>query len=164
VVAVESPVLAQQQGKLNAEEARQIGIEAVVYGLPLVVMDTTMRASTNVPRPQPNAHAPVNQFGNMLKYPSASDHTVVRMNIDTLYSWAWLDLSKEPVVLSVPDTHGRYYMMPMLDAWTNVFASPGTRTTGDKAGDFAVTGPGWKGTLPAGVTEIKSPTNIAWII
>jgi hypothetical protein len=86
------------------------------------------------------------------------------MNIDTLYSWAWLDLSTEPIVLSVPDTHGRYYMMPMLDAWTNVFASPGTRTTGNKAGNFAVTGPGWKGTLPEGVKEIKSPTNITWII
>jgi hypothetical protein len=143
---------------------QEIGVEAVVYGLPLVVMDSTMRVSTNVPGPQPNAHAPVNQFGNMSKYPSASDHTVVRMNIDTLYSWAWLDLSEEPIVLSVPDTSGRYYMMPMLDAWTNVFSSPGTRTTGDKAGNFAVTGPGWKGTLPEGVKEIKSPTSIAWII
>jgi hypothetical protein len=164
VVAVHTPVLAQPQGTLNAEEARQIGVEAVMYGFPLVVMDATMRVSTNVPGPQPNAHAPVNQFGNMRKYPSASDHTVVRMNIDTLYSWAWLDLSTEPIVLSVPDTHGRYYMMPMLDAWTNVFASPGTRTTGNKAGNFAVTGPGWKGTLPEGVKEIKSPTNITWII
>jgi hypothetical protein len=164
VVAVHTPVLAQPQTKLDAEEARKIGVEAVVYGLPLVVMDATMRVSTNVPGPQPNAHAPVNQFGNMSKYPSASDHTVVRMNIDTLYSWAWLDLSKEPIVLSLPDTHGRYYMMPMLDAWTNVFASPGTRTTGNQAGNFTVTGPGWRGTLPPGVTEIKSPTSIAWII
>jgi hypothetical protein len=125
----------------RAEEAQKIGVEAVVYGLPLVVMELTKITSTNVPGPQPNAHAPINQFGNALKYPPASDHTVVRMNIDTLYSWAWLDLSKEPMVLSLPDTNGRYYMMPMLDAWTNVFASPGTRTTGNKAGDFAITGP-----------------------
>lgn len=68
------------------------------------------------------------------------------------------------MVLSVPDTHGRYYMMPMLDAWTNVFASPGTRTTGNKAGHFAVTGPGWKGALPKGVKDIKAPTNTVWII
>jgi hypothetical protein len=159
---VRAPVAAQE--KLTADEARKIGVEAVVYGLPLVVMDTTMRVSTNVPGPQPNAHAPVNQFGNMSKYPSASDHTVVRMNIDTLYSWAWLDLSKEPMVLSLPDTHGRYYMMPMLDAWTNVFASPGTRTTGNGAGNFAVSGPGWTGSIPEGVKQIKSPTNIVWII
>jgi hypothetical protein len=127
-------------------------------------MELTKRVSTNVPGPQPNAHAPVNQFGNALKYPPASDHTVVRLNIDALYSWAWLDLSKEPMVLSVPDTHRRYYMMPMLDAWTNVFASPGTRTTGNKAGHFAVTGPGWKGALPKEVKAIKAPTNTVWII
>jgi hypothetical protein len=150
--------------KLSEADAQKIGVEAVVYGLPLVVMDLTKRVSTNVPGPQPNAHAPINQFGNALKYPPASDHTVVRMNIDTLYSWAWLDLTKEPMVLSLPDTHGRYYMMPMLDAWTNVFASPGTRTTGNKAGHFAVTGPGWKGALPKGVKEVKSPTNMVWII
>jgi hypothetical protein len=149
---------------LSADEVQKIGVEAVVYGLPLVVMDLTRRASTNVAGPQPNAHAPINQFGNALKYPPASDHTVVRMNIDTLYSWAWLDLSKEPMVLSVPDTHGRFYMMPMLDAWTNVFASPGTRTTGNGAGHFAVVGPGWKGALPPGVKEIKAPTSMVWII
>jgi hypothetical protein len=148
----------------RAEEAQKIGVEAVVYGLPLVVMELTKITSTNVPGPQPNAHAPINQFGNALKYPPASDHTVVRMNIDTLYSWAWLDLSKEPMVLSLPDTNGRYYMMPMLDAWTNVVASPGTRTTGNKAGNFAITGPGWKGSLPNGVKEIKAPTNMVWII
>lgn len=161
---VHGPGLAQAQGHLSAEEAHTIGVEAVVYGLPLVIMDVTKRVSTNVPGPRSDAHAPVNQFGNALKYPPASDHTVVRLNIDTLYSWAWFDLSKEPMVLSVPDTHGRYYMMPMLDAWTNVFASPGTRTTGNKAGHFAVTGPGWKGALPKGVKDIKAPTNTVWII
>ena len=79
---------AQSRAELSAAEARKIGVEAVVYGFPLVVMDATMHVSTNVPKPQPNAHAPVNQFGNMLRYPSASDHTAVRMAIDTLYSWA----------------------------------------------------------------------------
>jgi hypothetical protein len=163
VLVVRAPALAQQQGKLSPEEAQKIGVEAVVYGLPLVVMDLTKNVSTNVPGPQPNAHAPINQFGNMTKYPPASDHTIVRMNVDTLYSFAWLDLSKEPVVLSVPDTHGRFYMMPMLDAWSNVFASPGKRTTGTKAGNFAIAGPGWKGELPKGVKEIKAPTNTVWI-
>ena len=158
-----APGLAQERGKLSAEEAHKIGVEAVVYGLPLVVMDLTKRVSTNVPGPQPNAHAPLNQFGHMLEYPPASDHTIVRMNVDTLYSFAWLDLSKEPMVLSVPDTHGRYYMMPMLDAWTNVFVSPGKRTTGTKARNFAITGPGWTGQLPAGVERIKAPTNTVWI-
>jgi hypothetical protein len=160
---VHAPGMAQAQAKLSEEEAQKIGVEAVVYGFPLVVMDSTKRVSTNVPGPQPNAHAPINQFGNMLEYPPASDHTIVRMNVDTLYSFAWLDLSKEPVVLSVPDTKGRYYMMPLLDAWTNVFASPGKRTTGTKAGNFPITGPGWTGKVPGGVTQIKAPTNTVWI-
>ena len=85
------------------------------------------------------------------------------MNVDTLYSFAWLDLSKEPIILSVPDTDDRYYLLPVLDAWTNVFASPGKRTTGTKAGHFAIVGPNWKGTLPDGVKELKSPTNTAMI-
>jgi hypothetical protein len=161
---VQAPGLAQAQAKLSPDEAAKIGVEAVVYGLPLVIMELTRLASTNVASPQLDAHAPMNQFGHMLKYPPASDHTVVRMNIDTLYSWAWLDLSKEPMVLSVPDTKGRYYMMPMIDAWTNIFASPGTRTTGNKAGQFVITGPVWKGTLPKGAQELKSPTNMVWIV
>ena len=161
---VHVPGLAQEPGQLSADEAEKINVEAVAYGVPLVVMDVTKRVSTNVPGPQPNAHAPVNQFGHALQYRPASDHTVVRMNVDTLLSWAWLDLSQEPIVLSVPDTRGRYYLMPMLDAWTNVFASPGTRTTGNGAGHFAVTGPLWMGALPKGVKEIKAPTNTVWII
>ncbi len=106
----------------------------------------------------------MNQFVHVRAFPDASFKDVVRANVDTLYSSAWLDLSKEPIVLSVPDTRGRYYLMPMIDAWTNIFASPGKRTTGTKAGHFAITGPGWSGTLPKGVQELKSPTNMVWII
>jgi hypothetical protein len=88
----------------------------------------------------------------------------VSPNADTLYSTAWLDLAKEPIVLSVPDTNGRYYLMPMLDAWTNVFASPGKRTTGTTKADFAICGPGWKGSVPSGVNELRAPTQMVWII
>ncbi|NJD33167.1 MAG: DUF1254 domain-containing protein [Gammaproteobacteria bacterium] len=145
------------------KQALEAGVEAVVYGLPLVIMDITRAKTTNVAQVEAFA-APVNQFANVREFPDASFKDVVRANVDTLYSSAWLDLSKEPIVLSVPDTKGRYYLMPMMDAWTNIFASPGKRTTGTKAGNFAVTGPGWTGTLPAGVTELKSPTNMVWII
>jgi hypothetical protein len=148
---------------LTEAEARQIGIDAVVYGYPLVLVDVTKQVQTNVVSPEHNGRAPINQFSNFLKYPTAAYRDIVRMNVDTLYSFAWLDLSKEPLVLSVPDTHDRYYLMPILDAWTNVFASPGKRTTGTKAGEFAIVGPNWTGTLPAGMTAFKSPTNIAII-
>ena len=85
-------------------------------------------------------------------------------NTDTLYTTAWIDVSQEPWILSIPDMSDRYYMVPMLDAWTNVFQSPGTRTTGDKPQKYAITGPGWSGTLPQGVTEIKAPTTLVWIL
>jgi hypothetical protein len=145
------------------KEALTAGVEAVVYGLPLVIMDITKGKTTNVAKPE-RFSAPVNQFVNARAIPDASFKDVVRANVDTLYSSAFLDLGAEPVVLSVPDTQGRYYLLPMLDAWTNVFASPGKRTTGTKAGHFAITGPNWKGTLPNGVTELKSPTDMVWII
>lgn len=172
-LAVDAPKVQAQQAEAEAKaaakaaeleaEATRIGVEAVAYGFPLVIMDVSRQVFTNVPAPQPDGHAPLNQFGSMAEYPPASDHSIVRMNLDTLYSMAWLDLSQEPLILSAPDTHGRYYMLPLLDAWTNVFASPGKRTSGTKAKHFAITGPGWEGELPAGVEQIKAPTNQVWI-
>ncbi|MGZ9030117.1 MAG: DUF1254 domain-containing protein [Burkholderiaceae bacterium] len=154
---------AAQQVAAKEKEALQAGVEAVVYGLPLVIMDITRAKTTNVAAPG-GFDAPVNQFVHVRAFPDASFRDVVRANVDTLYSSVWLDLSKEPMVLSVPDTRGRYYLMPMIDAWTNIFASPGKRTTGTKAGHFAITGPGWSGPLPKGMQELKSPTNMVWII
>ena len=97
-------------------------------------------------------------------YPTAAFRDVTAPNADTLYSIAWLDLTKEPYVLSLPDEDDRYFLMPMLDGWTNVFEVPGKRTSGDKAQKYAITGPNWKGKLPDGVTEYKSPTSMVWIL
>jgi hypothetical protein len=77
---------------------------------------------------------------------------------------AWLDLSKKPLVLHLPDTHNRYYLMELLDAWTNVFSSIGARTTGTREGNYAITSPEWNGTLPQGVIRVEAPTNTTWII
>jgi hypothetical protein len=92
------------------------------------------------------------------------NHTVTAPNADTLYTIAWIDVANEPWIFGIPDMGDRYYLMPMLDGWTDVFQVPGKRTTGGKAQQYAITGPGWKGTLPAGVTEYKSPTGMVWIL
>ena len=104
------------------------------------------------------------QFVRMRTYPDASFRDVTAPNADTLYTTSWIDVAKEPWILSLPDMKGRYFLFPMLDGWTNVFQVPGKRTTGTKAQRYAITGPGWSGTLPAGVTEYKSPTDIVWIL
>lgn len=143
--------------------AAQEGAQAVVYGLPLVLMDLPMRKTTNAGPAHPLAR-PVNQFAHLRAFPTAAFKDVVRANVDTLYSSAFLDLAREPLMLSVPDTQDRYYLLPMLDAWTNVFASPGSRTTGSKAGTFLISGPDWTGTPPPGVRQFRSPTHIVWIL
>jgi len=145
------------------QEVLAIGTEAYIYGYPLVTMEMTRRVMTNVVKPEGN-HAPMGQFCNVKAYPDASFRDVTAPNADTPYSVAWLDLAREPYVLSLPDEKGRYYLMPMLDGWTNVFQVPGTRTTGTNAQTYAITGPNWQGTLPAGVKELKSPTNMVWLL
>jgi hypothetical protein len=155
--------LMAQQTNLSEKEANDIAVDAYIYAYPLITMDLTKKVMTNVVKPE-DSHAPVGQFANIRSYPNASFREITAPNADTLYSTAWLDLSKEPYILHVPDEHGRYYLMPMLNGWTDVFADPGARTTGTDAADFAITGPHWKGTLPKNVKEFKSPTNMVWII
>ncbi len=148
---------------LTEDKAFAIAVDAYVYGYPLVTMEMTRRVMTNAEEPKDN-HAPMGQFFNARTYPDASFRDITAPNADTLYSTAWLDLSTEPYVLSIPDEGDRYYLMPMLSGWTDVFEVPGKRTTGDKAQTYAITGPNWKGDLPQGVKELKSPTSMAWIL
>ena len=148
---------------VSSQEARQIAYDATVYGFPLVIMDLTRQVFTAVPTPTANG-APVNQFGNKRTFPDATFTNVVNPNADTLYSAAWVDTGKEPVILSLPDTHGRYYLMPMLNYWTDSFDSPGSRTTGTGTGNFAITGPNWSGKLPEGIKEMRSSTRWVWIV
>ncbi|WP_290706439.1 MULTISPECIES: DUF1254 domain-containing protein [Gordonia] len=138
-------------------------VDAYVYGYPLVTMDYTRKSLTNTVAPQGNM-APEGQFVRMRQYPNAQFRAVTAPNADTLYTTGWFDVSQQPWVISVPDMGSRYFLLPILDGWTNVIASPGSRTTGGKAQTFAITGPGWKGTLPAGVTEYKSPTSMVWLL
>jgi hypothetical protein len=152
-----------QQGGLTPQQAQALVHDAYVFGYPLVTMEYTRRQLTNVAKPD-EKHAPMGQFANMRQYPTADFREVTAPNADTLYSSAFLDLSQGPFVLELPDMGNRYFLMPVLDGWTNVFADPGSRTTGDKAQAFLITGPGWSGTVPQGMKQLRSPTNLAWII
>ena len=114
---------------ISDAEAHSIGVEAYLYFYPLVTMELTREQLTNVEPGKEPGRGPMNAFANVAEFPSADFKAVVRPNFDTLYSIAWLDLTKEPMIVSVPDTGGRYYLMPMLDMWTDAFAAPGWRTT-----------------------------------
>jgi hypothetical protein len=161
VLAAPSVVHAQSP---STEEAQAIAIEAYVYFYPLVTMDLTRKQLINTPPGGGGIGGPMNSFTNIPAFPAADMKAVVRPNFDTLYSSGWLDLTKEPMVVSTPDTGGRYYLLPMLDMWTDVFASPGWRTTGTQAGNFLITPPGWSGTIPSGFTHIPAPTPYVWVI
>ncbi len=151
-------------GPVTEEDAHAIGVDAYLYFYSPITMDLTRKQLTNQERSPGGIGAPMNSFANVGSFPTADMRVVVRPNFDTLYSSGWLDLTKEPMVVSVPDTDGRYYLLPMLDMWTDVFASPGWRTTGTKAGNFLVTPPSWTGTVPDGMTQIQAPTPYLWII
>ena len=148
---------------LSPDEAAAIATEAYIFGYPLITMEYTRRVLTNVEKPEGKG-APMGQFLRLRSYPAPDDRQVTAPNADTLYTIAWLDVSKEPWVLSLPDAADRYYLMPMLDGWTDVFQSPGKRTTGTGPQKYAITGPNWSGTLPDGVAEFKSPTSLVWIL
>lgn len=140
-----------------------LATDAYVFGYPLVTMEMTRRIMTNVAAPE-GTRAPMGQLIKARQYPDAKFRDVTAPNADTLYTAAWIDVGKEPWVLSLPDMKGRYFLFPMLDAWTTVFEAPGSRTTGTGAQTYVITGPGWSGKLPPGMTQYKSPTDLVWIL
>jgi hypothetical protein len=141
-----------------------VGVEAYVYLYPLVTMELTRRQMTNAPAGTRPGFGPMGVFSHIREFPPADFRAVVRPNFDTLYSSGWLDLTSEPMVVSVPDTGGRYYLLPMLDMWTDVFCVPGKRTSGTQAADYLVVPSGWAGQVPDGLVPIHAPTVYVWII
>lgn len=164
-MAVARSALAQGASYHLREGSEDFGlaIDAYIFGYPLVTMEMTRRIITNVAEPG-GVRGPMGHIIKARSYPDASFRDVTAPNADTLYTNAFFDVGREPWVLSIPDMKGRYSLMPMLDGWTTVFQVPGKRTTGTGAQTYAITGPGWKGTLPEGVKEYKSSTSIVWLL
>ena len=109
------PVAAAWSDPITEAEAHSIGVEAYTYLYSPITMDITRKQLTNVEPTAGGIGGPANTFNNVAEFPAADLKVVVRPNFDTLYSSAWLDLTEEPVVISVPDTAERYYLLPMLD-------------------------------------------------
>ena len=152
-------------GQLSAEEALEIAIEAYVYAYPLVLMDVTRVACTRgATADGARALAPMNQFAHAPALPDARFTGGARPNVDTLQSSLWFDVSDEPLILRLPDSGGRYYVLTILDLWSDVFAAPGKRTTGTGPQRYAIVGPRWTGRLPDGVEPLRSPTSMGWVV
>src|SRR6516162_6437203 len=153
-----------QAQDVSAAEAWAIAQEAYIYFYPLVIMDVSRKHFTNIEAGKMFARGPMNTFSHARTFPPATFRGATHANFDTLYSVSWLDLTKEPVVISVPDTHGRYYLLQLLDMWTDSFAGVGKRTTGTGTGNFVVVGPSWLGELPQGLQRINALTPFVWVI
>ncbi|MEU0227255.1 DUF1254 domain-containing protein [Streptomyces sp. NPDC006284] len=143
----------------QAGELADLALQAYIWGYPAVQMDRTRKLLTG----DHAFGAPVNSFFHASRLLTADDRAVVKPNNDTLYSSAWLDLSREPLILSVPDTGGRYYSLFLMDAYTNGWGYVGRRTTGTRSARFVIAGPRWTGP-PPGDPVLVSPTDTVWLL
>jgi hypothetical protein len=155
--------LGSRAASLTPTEAQQIAEDAYIYGYSLITTEVTRVQMSNVPDVQ-GMKAPMGEFFNVQRYPPGDYRGVSAPNADTLYSLAWIDLGKEPIVFTYPDMGKRYFLFPMYSLWMPVVESLGSRTTGEAAGEYLITGPGWNGEVPAGLKQIKSPTRYFLIL
>lgn len=145
---------------LSGQELREIAVDAYVYAYPLVLQEVTRRIATSTTG---DGRAPVNQWGHTTAFPTHETPHAAWPSQDMLYSNLWFDVSREPLLVKLPDAGGRYYFAPLFDAWSDQFAVRGPRTTGGGEQTFAIVGPEWHGTLPGGVDIVRSPTATGWM-
>lgn len=162
-VVIAIGLLSRTDSSLHKKDTVKMAIDAYIYGYPLVTFDMARKQQTNVKIPDAE-HSPMGQMIKMRQYLAVDNHCCAAPNADTLYTIAWLDVGKEPWILGIPDMGDRYFIVPLLDGFSEVFkvASPGT--TGSHAHTYVITGPGWNGILPEGVTEVKSDTAMVWVL
>ena len=142
------------------------GVDAYIYGYPLLMFGTTGKVGTTVPdaitKP---GRAPLNQFAKETSLPTSAFKDVVLPSTTTLYASSFLNLQAEPVILHIPKIENRFFLLQMLDGWTNVSPeSPGSRLNSQE-GDYALVGPNWNKSLPSTITNvIRMDTDSMWII
>jgi hypothetical protein len=150
--AAQTPAPRDSNEPAATSDLQTVAERAYIYAYPLVLLQAT------------ESVMPVNHLTHIAEFPDAGFRLIVRPNADTLYSTAWIDVSSEPILLHVPDSAGRFYLLQFMDAWTETFADPGKRTTGTGEAWFAIVGPGWNGKLPDHVTRFDAPTNQVWLL
>lgn len=155
--------LSRNPDGLSLRALGQSAGEAYVFGYPLVLMEET-RAVMLARIEAEGADGRTNALHHRRDLPQAGDDTVVRPNLDTLYSIAWLDLSAGPAVLRWPDMGERYWLLQVLDGWTDVAGAPGSRTAGAGPGHAFITGPDWDGPGLPGAVHVRVSTPMAWVI
>lgn len=148
--ALPAPLRAQPSTDLAAAAVR-----AYLFAYPLVLVAITERGQV--------AFSGRNRFVHDRALATPDDRFIVRPNVDTLYSSAFVDLTDGPVLLTIPSSAGRFYVCEVMDAYTNVFADPGTRTTGAAAQQVLFVPPGRAMNPPAGMTAVNAPTNACWV-
>ena len=138
--------------QITPPDLQNIAERAYIYAYPLILLKATGEGQA------------VNQFTHVPQFPRPDTRKVIRPNADTLYSMAWIDLTEEPVLIDVPNSGSRYYLLQFMDAWTETFADPGKRTTGTAEQCCAIVGPAWTGKLPEHVTRYDALTNFVWLL
>ncbi len=156
-------VFADEEGPALQVQTNLIASDGYIFGFPVMLMDETRRAASKEPYIC-GLGGPINAFTHKFSPPDPDFKAVVRPNVDTLYSSAFLDLTEGPMVLKVPEVKDRFYLMAMLDAWTNNFAGPGTQSNGGEPETYLIAGPDWKKATPKGMKRINAPTNMVWIV
>jgi hypothetical protein len=152
----------KERRAIKSRDASSLAKEAFEFGAPLLLTSIQADYLAHVTEPT-GLRAPVNQFAHGRAFVDASDRTVVGFNVDNLYSFAVVDVSDEPIVMSVPEMGDRYWVMQLIDAWNGVPAAPGSRTHGGRGGVFLLTSPGYSGDVPDGMEEIRCPTAVTMI-
>lgn len=154
-----------QVSKSKVADSTKVALvtQAYIYGYPMMTMDYTHKISSNVASDNGMGKGPINQWGNMHKFPKAGFTEVVRPNLDTYYSVIYADLGKSPLFLHIPATE-RYYLMPILNAHGDVIKSVGSRTTGQGEVNIALVGPKFDGEIDDDLTIIRSTTNLNWML